>query len=66
VFGIGLGCLTQLSTLLQLYRGGQFYWWRKSEYPEKIADLPYVTDKLYMVGVVSRLDRGNNTYNSLF
>jgi hypothetical protein len=25
---------------------GQFYWWRKLEYPEKITDLPGVTDKL--------------------
>jgi hypothetical protein len=31
---------------VQLYRGGQFYWWRKSEYPEKTTDLSQVTDKL--------------------
>ena len=30
-----------------VYRGGQFYWWKKPKYPEKTTDLSQVTDKLY-------------------
>jgi hypothetical protein len=32
-----------------LYRGGQLYWWRKPEYPEKTIDLSQVTDMLYHI-----------------
>ena len=35
---------TLLSSMIQLYRGGQFNQWNK---PEKTSDLPQVTDKLY-------------------
>jgi len=44
---LGLWCLMSHSTIFQLHRGDQFYWWRKTEYQEKTTDLPQVTDKLY-------------------
>jgi hypothetical protein len=43
---VGLWCLTPLQTIFQLYRGGQFYWWRKPEYQEKTTDLSNILYQL--------------------
>jgi hypothetical protein len=39
-------CLTPRSTIFQLYRGAQFFGWKKPEDPEKTIDLSQVADKL--------------------
>jgi hypothetical protein len=35
------------ATFNNIYSGSQFYWWMKTEYPEKTTDLSQVTDKFY-------------------
>ena len=44
-----LWCLTSLSTIFQLYRGDQFYRWRKPKYQEKATELLQADDKLYHI-----------------
>ena len=44
--GLKLWYLMPFSIIFQLYRGDQFYWWRKLWYPEKTTDLQ-VTDPVW-------------------
>jgi hypothetical protein len=41
--------LMPLLSLFQLYRGGQYYWWRKPGYAEKTNNLLQVNDKHYTI-----------------
>jgi hypothetical protein len=47
--GLGLKCLIPLSTIFLLYRGSQFYCWRKLECLQKTIDRSQVTDRLYHI-----------------
>ena len=56
--GVVLWCLTPIAAIFQLYRGGQFYSWKKPEYREKTIDMPYVTDKFYHIMLYTSLFAG--------
>ena len=43
---LDLWCLTPFSTIFQLFRDGQLYWWSK---PKNTNDLSQVTDRLYQI-----------------
>jgi hypothetical protein len=49
-------------TIVQLYRGGQFHWWRKPKDPEKTTDLSQITETLSQNDVHLALS-GSRTHN---
>jgi hypothetical protein len=59
----GLGCLTSLSAIFQLYHGGQFYWWRKPDCRRKppTCRKSLTNFTFYVVSSTPRHQRGSNS-----
>ena len=44
-------CVLMIYIFVKMYRGGQFYWWRKPEYPKKTTDLSQVYKIVFLFQV---------------
>ena len=44
--GYGNGINATFNNILVIYCGGQFYWWRKPEYPEKTTCCKSLTNRI--------------------
>ena len=56
--GLGLWCFTPLSTIVHLYHGGQFYYYKNTQCLQKTINLSQVTDKFITycyIGYISSL-----------
>jgi hypothetical protein len=63
VTGLWLRRLTPFSTIFQLYRCSQFYWWMEPKYPEKTTDLPQFIDFITFIMVfISNLELLHNAH----